>query len=83
MGDFNLNADMDLRPDYDHRNLLEQLSAFCLTNNLTQHVNFKTWSRIINGIKKESLLDHVYSNAPAYVKDIGFIEPTFGDRPSS
>ena len=28
---------------------------------LTQVINFKTWSTI-NGIKKESLLDHIYTN---------------------
>ena len=60
--------------------LLEQLSVFTFSNNLTQHVNFKTWSRTINGVKKESLLDHVYSNAPGYVKDISYVEPTFGDH---
>ena len=33
---------------------------FATECNLLQVVDFNTWSRTINGIKKESLLDHVY-----------------------
>ena len=61
MGDFNLNAEMDLRPDYDNIVLLNQLSDFALNYNLTQLVTFNTWSRTIFGVRKESLLDHIYS----------------------
>ena len=37
-------------------------NEFANSNHFTQIVNFTTWSRIINGITKESLLDHVYTN---------------------
>ena len=37
-------------------------------------------SRTINGIKKESLLDHVYANNPALVNAINFETPLFGDH---
>ena len=34
----------------------------------------------MNGIKKESLLDHVYVNNSATVNNVNFITPTFGDH---
>ena len=67
MGDFNLDAKMEMRPDYDRRVPLSCLINFALENDLIQMVTEVTWSRIINGIKKESLLDHVYVNNPATV----------------
>ena len=60
MGDFNLDARMSNRQDYLRKEPLKLLNDFALVNNLSQIVNFCTWSRTINGIKKESLLDHVY-----------------------
>ena len=34
----------------------------------------------VNGVKKESLLDHIYVDDVVIVKDIKSIEPTFGDH---
>ena len=62
LGDFNLDARMELRLDYPRKITLNHLTEFANTNHFTQIVNFTTWSRIINGITKESLLDHVYTN---------------------
>ena len=56
------------------------LTRFALENNLYQTVEFCTWSRIINGVKKESLLDHVYVNNLSAIKDVHMIEPVFGDH---
>ena len=61
MGDFNLDASMDNRLDYRHREQLRMLSEFVLDNNLLQTVEFKTWPRTVNGIKK----DHIYVTNPA------------------
>ena len=45
-----------------------------------QVVDFKTWSRTINGTKKESLLDHVYINNLATFCSVYFETPVFGDH---
>ena len=51
LGDFNLDARMEMRPDYDRKVPLSCLVNFALENNLIQIVTETTWSRIINGIK--------------------------------
>ena len=68
MGDFNLDANMESRPDYNRRIQLESLCNFASESNLSQVVNFNTWSRIIKNVKKESLLDHVYVKNTASIK---------------
>ena len=60
MGDFNLDARIDLRLDYQHRVQFEILSNFALNENLIQIIDFTTWLRIINGIMIQFLHDHVY-----------------------
>ena len=60
MGDFNLDVNMDLRPDYSAKIPLSHLTTFVNDNNLTQIVDINTWSRTINGIRKESRIDHIY-----------------------
>ena len=42
--------------DYHSKIPLATLTEFALNEELSQIINFKTWSRTINGIKKESLL---------------------------
>ena len=76
MGDFNLDVRMEHRDDYVYKIPLSHLTEFANTNNLVQLVDFNTWSRAINRIKKESLLDHVYVEDDAAVTDIKFKEPT-------
>ena len=80
MGDFNLDAKMEFRSDYHHRIPLSTLTNFALEANLTQVVNFNTWSRIIKGKKKESLLDLVYVSNIATMSNVSFSTPTFGDH---
>ena len=70
MGDFNLDVRLELRPDYSYKMQLGHLTDFVLANHLIQLVDFTTWSRTINGIRKESLLDHVYTDDIANVKNI-------------
>ena len=68
MGDFNLDARMEGRPDYDRKVPLNILMNFALEKNLIQIITETTWSRVINGIKKESVLDHVFVANVASVK---------------
>ena len=55
MGDFNLDANMNHRLDYNRKVPLNLLNNFALKNHLIQIVDFNTWSRNINGVRKESL----------------------------
>ena len=47
MGDFNLDARMNHRMDYNRKVPLKLLNDFALENHLIQIVNFNTWSRNI------------------------------------
>ena len=69
---FNLDVNMEMRPDYLYKSPLSHLIEFANANNLTQLVSFNTWSRTINGVRKESLLDHVYVNEVSLVKKFKF-----------
>ena len=80
VGDFNLDVGMAHRPDYSNKLTLGKLENFVSAENLTQIVNFDTWSRVINGTKKSSLLDHIYVKNPATVVDIYQETPPFGDH---
>ena len=65
------------RPDYLRKDQLKLLNDFAISNNLSQLVDFCTWSRTINGIKKESILDHVYVNNPAVINMYNLIKHAF------
>ena len=80
MGDFNLDAGMAHRNDYIYRAPMAHVTDLALTHNLTQIVTFNTWSRIIKGIRKESMLDQVYVNNYASVSNISYCIPAFGDH---
>ena len=40
------------------------------THHLTQMVDFPTWSRTINGVIKESTIDHIYISNPYQITNI-------------
>ena len=54
MGDFNLDVEMENRQDYLYKGPLSNLTDFTTQHNLLQLVHFKTWTRTINGVRKES-----------------------------
>ena len=80
LGDFNLDARMSNVPEYHRKIPLEKLGNFALNANLVQLVKECTWSRTINGILKESLLDHIYVNKPENVRKVSYFVPTLGDH---
>ena len=41
---------------------------------------FDTWSQIVNGVKRSSMLDHIYVKDRSTVKNLSFKAPTFGDH---
>ena len=55
MGDFNLDAKMELRNDYLYKVPHSLLTDFLTLKNLVQLVNIPTWTRTINGVKKSPL----------------------------
>ena len=59
---------------------LSHLTDFTTQKNLVQLVHFKTWARTINGIRKESTLDHIYTDDATLVTEVTFKVPTFGDH---
>ena len=81
LGDFNLDAGMEARQDYVYKMPLELLSNFALEKNLLQLVNFNTWSRNINGIRKQSCLDHIYLNCIETIVSVNQISPTLEAGP--
>ena len=52
MGDFNLDARMEGISSYNLKVPLCNLTEFALENKLYQLIDFCTWSRVINGVKK-------------------------------
>ena len=66
--------------DYYSKKHLRNLIDLTLELNLEQIVNFDTWSRTINGCKKSSILDHIYTNSTAMVNNVNFETPIFGDH---
>jgi endonuclease/exonuclease/phosphatase family metal-dependent hydrolase len=80
LGDFNLDwCKKELR-QYAFRAYFDDMERVLSGSDLVQMVNFPTWSRTINGVVKESLLDHLYSNNPLSISDIHSVEPIFGDH---
>ena len=80
LGDFNLDAEMGHRPDYNYKIPMTSHTNFTIDANLIQLVTFKTWSRTIKGVKTESLLDYVYLNNFAQVSNIEHCTSVFGDH---
>ena len=69
---------MELRNDYLYKGPYNLLTDFTTRNNLVQLVNFATWTRTINGVRKESTFDHVYTDNDTLVNEVTFKVPTFG-----
>ena len=80
LGDFNLDASKQYRQDYAHSNIYDVLSEFLTRRNLFQLVDFPTWSRTVNNIKKESILDHVYVSDTTLIDKCYSVNPLFGDH---
>lgn len=80
LGDFNLDLGGRYRADYTHRHIYNVLNDFLDRNWFYQMVNFPTWSRIINNVKKESTLDHIYVSDPTFVNSCSSWSPLFGDH---
>ena len=80
VGDFNLDSSRLYDITYRHYALSQKLTEVSDTLNLTQLVNFTTWSRIINGTLKTSTLDHVYTQDKTSINNLRGIVTEIGDH---
>ena len=64
MGDFNLDENKIYSEQYAFKHHFRDLEECWQDLNLTQLIKFDTWSRIVNGTKRVSRLDHIYTNNP-------------------
>ena len=80
LGDFNLDAAMQYRLDYPYKLLYNDLITVITNSDLKQLVDFPTWSRNINNVLKQSVLDHVYTNNHQMELNCKSVNPPFGDH---
>ena len=60
LGDFNLDYSLKNNVDYRYANMYNDFDDVFSNVNLIQMVEFPTWSRIVNNVLRESILDHIY-----------------------
>ena len=80
LGDFNLDYSFKNDVNYRYSNMFNDFESFIDNNNLIQMVEFPTWSRIINNVLRESILDHIYVKDPTIVGGVHSTKPCFGDH---
>ena len=67
LGDFNLNFAKKNDINYSHVKYFDDFDDVLSDKNLIQVVEFPTWSRIVNNVLIESIIDHVYLKDPTFV----------------
>ena len=80
LGDFNLDWGKKNLLNYQFNSYLEIFDNVLGDRGLIQLVEFPTWSRIVNGQERSSILDHVYVTNPTKINDVNGINPYFGDH---
>ena len=68
------------KSSYNHHAMFTQLEELESEMNLSQLVKFNTWRRVVNGVLKTSLLDHVYENIHGLVENIDEISTSTSDH---
>ena len=80
LGDFNLDYFKKHSVNYTSSRMFEDFEEKLSDLDLIQLVRCNTWSRIVNNIFRESLLDHIYVNDPTICNDVTTLKPCFGDH---
>ena len=82
LGDFNLDENKKYHQDYSHRSrtYYEELINTFEPAGLHQLVEFETWSRLVNGVWRSSILDHVYIADMSKVSSLKPLESIIGDH---
>ena len=66
--------------NYSHVRYFDDFDNVLSDKDLIQLIEFPTWSRIVNDILMESILDHIYVKDPTLVSEIQSTKPLFGDH---
>ena len=80
LGDFNLDYCLKNDENYRNVNMFNDFDSAFNDKNLVQMVEFPTWSRIVNNVLRESLLDHIYVTDPTTCGHVHSTKPCFGDH---
>ena len=80
LGDFNLDYARKYELDYVNKNMFINFDKELDVFNLEQVIAFPTWSREILGVRKYSILDHVYTTDSTDIANIYKRDPIFGDH---
>ena len=80
LGDFNLNETMKYTNNYSHKAYYDELSQAFDPLGIIQLVDFVTWKRLVNGVWRSSILDHVYTDDVSNVSNLGPVDTIIGDH---
>ena len=80
LGDFNLDFNKIHINSYPFAHLFDQLITTFDPLGLHQLINFETWSRFVNGVKRFSIIDHIYTNHPELFSNITSTLTDVGDH---
>ena len=80
MGDFNLDLNKKGKATYPFKSYFEEMDMAFQNLSLTQIIDFSTWSRCINNVHQESILDHIYCSNPVTINNLYNLKPIFGDH---
>ena len=80
LGDFNLDYNKIYLSNYNFSSLYDELIEIFEPLGLIQMVNFETWSRFVQQIRRTSIIDHIYTQHPEALKDITPIDTEIGDH---
>ena len=80
IGDFNLDFNKVYDPFYGHHLLYQSLHTSFEPLGLIQLINFETWIRFVNGIKRSSVIDHLNTTNPFNISNLTQITSDVGDH---
>jgi hypothetical protein len=80
LGDFNLDWSKKGDTGYAFKNYFDYFDEVMLDTVCIQLVKFHTWSRVVNGAHRESILDHLYTQNPCQIRNLQEFKPIFGDH---
>ena len=80
LGDFNLDWSRRFDASYAYFNYFEDLDLHLGEFGLNQMVSKPTWAQTINGIFKDSILDHIYLSNPLSIGEVIYSWQSFTDH---
>ena len=80
LGDFNIDDGRRYDVNYAYKNYFNDLDEAFSNFGLIQLIEFETWSRLVAGTLKSSILDHVYVTDVTMTSNILSMKPSVGDH---